>query len=107
LHDVSITERVRTFGMDDVTRRRLQRNEELFRRINEEIDHNRAGEGPVGYVCECADPACAETIPLTAGEYAAVREGERRFVVAPGHVFRDIEDVVERTDDHAVVEKNA
>jgi hypothetical protein len=91
--------------MDDVTRRRLRRNEELFRRINEEIDENRAGEGPVGYVCECADPACAETIPLGAAEYAAVRAGERRFLVAPGHVVPEIEDVVERADDHVVVEK--
>jgi hypothetical protein len=91
--------------MDDVTRRRLQRNEELFRQINEEIDDNRSGDGPVGYVCECADPDCAETIPLAAGEYASIREGHRRFVVAPGHVVPEIEDVVERADDHVVVEK--
>jgi hypothetical protein len=91
--------------MDDLTRRRLTRNEELFRRINEEIDDNRSGQGPVGYVCECADPTCAETIPLTAAEYAAVRAGDRRFVVAPGHVVPEIEDVVERADGHLVVEK--
>lgn len=92
--------------MDEVTRRGLRRNEELFRRINEEIDENRSGAGPVGYVCECADASCAETIPLTAAEYAAVREGDRRFVVAAGHVLPAIEDVVERTDDHVIVEKN-
>jgi hypothetical protein len=92
--------------MDEVTRRRLTRNEELFRRINEEIEENRSGTGPVGYVCECADPACAETIPLTAAEYAAIREGDRRFVVAPGHVVPGLEQVVERADDHVVVEKS-
>ena len=91
--------------MDDVTRRRLRRNEELFRRINEEIDENRSGDGPVGYVCECADTACAETIPLAAAEYAAVRAGQRRVVVASGHVVPEIEDVVERRGDHVVVEK--
>ena len=91
--------------MDEITRRRLTRNEELFRQINEEIEENRGGDGPVGYVCECADPTCAETIPLTAAEYAAIRDDDRHFVVAAGHVVPGLEDVVARADDHVVVEK--
>lgn len=92
--------------MDDLTRRRLTRNEELFRQINEEIDGNRAGTGTIAYVCECADPGCADTLRLTAAEYAAVRAGEGQFVVAPGHVVPELEEIVAAAADHVVVEKD-
>jgi hypothetical protein len=92
--------------VDELTRRRLAHNEELFRAVNEEIDENRSGSGKRAYVCECADRGCEETIALTAEEYEAVRAGERRFVVAPGHVVPDLEHVVEREDTYDVVEKD-
>jgi hypothetical protein len=91
--------------MDELIRRRLVHNEALFREINEEIDQHRSG-GTATYVCECADTSCVAEIPLAADEYAAVRAGSHRFVVAPGHVVPAIEHVIARTDDHTVVEKD-
>ena len=37
------------------------------------------------YLCECADPACVETIELTVDEYDEVSDLPGVKVVAPGH----------------------
>ncbi len=92
--------------MDELTRRRLAHNEALFRTVNEEIDENRSSGGKQAYVCECVDPDCAQTIELTASEYEAVRARPVRFVVAPGHVVREIEHVVATAPSYTVVEKD-
>lgn len=90
--------------MDDVTRKRLEHNEAVFRAINEEIDD--AGNGRTReYVCECADTACRETIRLTHDEYATIRADPDRYVLVPGHEVEGLEDVVRREPDHLVVEK--
>jgi hypothetical protein len=92
-------------AVDDVTRKRLQHNEAVFRSVNEEID-GRAAPGPVlAYVCECADIACNEAVSLTHAAYRAVRTGSLRFFVVPGHERAELERVVERHDDYLVVEK--
>ncbi len=90
--------------MDEVTRKRLEHNEAVFRAINEEIDDASYG-GSRDYVCECADAACTETIHLTQEEYRAVRADPDRFVLVPGHEVDGLEDVVRRESDHLVVEK--
>ncbi len=40
-------------------------------------------------------------------DYAAVRAHPDRFLVAPGHVFPEAEDLVEDHEDYAVVQKHA
>ena len=37
------------------------------------------------YLCECADPACVETIELTVDEYDVISDKPGLKVVAPGH----------------------
>ena len=91
--------------MDEVTRKRLEHNEQVFRAVNEEIDD--AAEGAArAYVCECADAACTETIRLTELEYRAVRADPNRYVVLPGHEVVGLEQVVQREADHLLVEKH-
>ena len=90
--------------MDDVTRKRLEHNEAVFRAINEEIDEAANG-GARGYVCECADTACSESIRLAHEEYQAIRADPDRYVLVPGHEVAELEDVVRREPDHLVVEK--
>ena len=90
--------------MDDFTRRRLARNEELFRAVNEEIE-GRSGGGVTEYVCECADPECAVTVRLSAAQYRDVRSAPDRFVVVPGHERLELERVVGSHDGYLVVEK--
>lgn len=92
--------------MDELTKRRLAHNEEVFRAVNEEVSDAHAGEGRSAFVCECADRECTERVLLTPGEYRSVRADPRRFAVAPGHVVPDLEEVVEHHGAYDVVEKH-
>lgn len=93
--------------MDEVTQRRLAHNEALFRAVNDEVEavEERYGSRDGGFVCECADARCSETIRISLEEYARIREDSQRFVVVPGHEVPEIERVVERHDGYVVVEK--
>jgi len=87
---------------------RLAKNESFFRQVNERIkdvaDGFEAG-GSYEFLCECSDPACTERIELSQADYEHVRADPTRFVLARGHAAPEIEHVVEREDDHIVVEK--
>ena len=89
---------------------RLARNEAFFRDVNERISEvaNALGDGQDTYefLCECSDPTCTQRIELTRAEYEHVRAEGTRFVLAPGHAANEVELVVEREDDHIIVEKD-
>lgn len=97
--------------MEEFTKVRLAQNESLFRDVNEKINDAAQAHGsvPDGHVysffCECADIACVDRVELTLSEYTTIRGDGKRFAVAPGHAFSDIEEVVEVEADHLVVEK--
>jgi hypothetical protein len=93
--------------VDDVTKQRLAANEAVFRAINEQILslEDRFGSPEAGFVCECADASCAETVQLPLDDYEAIHEDKQRFFVVPGHERADIEEVVARYDTYLVVEK--
>jgi hypothetical protein len=91
--------------MDDLTRRRLERNEAVFRAVNEEIDGHGPDDSAHAYVCECADLRCRETIILTHDEYRRVRQVPSQFAIVQGHEVPEIERVVARLESHLVVEK--
>lgn len=88
---------------------RAARNEATFREINERIKELNevfdAFAPMCEWVCECADPTCAELISLNLREFEAVRQHPARFSLVPGHERLEIERVVERTDRYVVVEK--
>ena len=86
------------------------RNQALFRDVNERIkDLTESQRGqqsqPVDFLCECADTDCTETIALTREEYEAARGVSTHFPVKPGHVYPELEHVVQETDRYTVVEK--
>jgi hypothetical protein len=93
--------------MDELTRRRLTHNEEVFKAVNEEVSdaHARDDEGRTAFLCECADKDCTERVLLTDDEYRSVRADPRRFVVASGHVVPELEEVVEQHGGFEVVQK--
>jgi hypothetical protein len=91
--------------MDELTQKRLEHNEQVFRAVNEEIDDRAEGTGVLEFVCECADTGCSETIRLAHGDYTHVRSGEKRYVVVPGHEVPGLEEVVETHDTYLIVEK--
>jgi hypothetical protein len=57
------------------------------------------------FLCECGNRRCREPIRLTPAQYEAVRADSRRFHVVPGHVYAEVERVVEVRDGYVVVEK--
>ena len=95
--------------IDAIAQARLAKNEALFRAINERIRDaaNRFGDDDHAYefLCECCNQDCIERISLTLSEYEHVREEGRRFLLAPGHDDRTVENVVAVAEDHLVVEK--
>ena len=93
--------------MEDLQAQRLAQNEVIFRRVNE---HVRAAEERVShdfprFICECSNIDCDRRVLVPVDVYKAVRENAARFIVFPGHVLPDIENVVEHHDDYEIVEK--
>lgn len=95
--------------MEKGQEQRLALNEALFREVNERIrevsDAFGQKDPTYNFLCECSDPGCTKKVVLTRAEYEEVRSDPTRFVVAKGHALPEIEAVVERADDHVVVEK--
>jgi hypothetical protein len=69
---------------------RLELRQRLFREVNDKLCElwtqlDPPSTGRTTYLCECADPACLDTIELTLGEYENVRAEPDLRAVAPGH----------------------
>jgi hypothetical protein len=94
--------------VDETSQQRVAHNEVLFRAINDQVLslEERFGSRDAGFLCECADASCSETIFLSLDEYQRVHSDERRFFVVPGHEVTEIETVVERHANYLVVEKH-
>ena len=86
-----------------------ERNEALFREVNERIEDVGTAlapdDVPMEFLCECDDTDCVEKVSATRAEYEAVRAVATQFVVLPGHEDPDVEHVVEQTERFLVVEK--
>jgi hypothetical protein len=93
--------------MDEVTAKKLGRNEILLRQVNERL--RELGESfsvvaeQADFVCECADARCAEQIQLTLDVYERVRSESRWFVVIREHVRPEIESIAWEIDERVVV----
>ena len=90
----------------DVWKVRAARNQSLFRAVNEKLavshDFDRQ---PQRIACECANLDCVETLDITLAEYRDVRRDATRFAVLRGHVYPEVELVVEHHVGFVVVEK--
>jgi hypothetical protein len=86
-----------------------ERNEALFREVNERIEDISSTVAPdeqlMDFLCECDDRACAERVNATRAEYEAVRAVATHFIVLPGHEDPEVEHVALRTERFLVVEK--
>jgi hypothetical protein len=91
---------------------RVASNRALFRTVDEQLQglgvprENAANAHNA--VCECANDVCFEQIDLTPREYETLHETAMRFAVAPqaGHVFRDLERVVEQHELYWIVQED-
>ena len=86
---------------------RIAKTEALFRDVNERIAEasERFDAGEAEFMCECADPGCADRLHVPLEEYEEVREKPTTFVLNPDHVKPSVEEVVERRRGYAIVEK--
>lgn len=86
-----------------------ERNEALFREVNERIEDVGTtfapDDAPMEFLCECDDPECVGRVSATRSEYEAIRAVATHFVVLPGHEDPGVEHVVQRTEGFLVVEK--
>jgi hypothetical protein len=86
-----------------------ERNEALFREVNERIEDVGTtllpDDQPMEFLCECDDRDCVEKVSATRAEYEAIRAVATQFVVLAGHEDPGVEHVVQQTDRFLVVEK--
>jgi hypothetical protein len=85
-----------------------ERNEALFREVNERIEDvstTLVRDAPMEFLCECDDTDCVEKVSATRAEYEAIRAVATHFVVLPGHEDPGVEHVVQQTERFVVVEK--
>ena len=96
---------------DRLTEERIARNDALFRDANERIKtfavEYSPREGPVPFICECADRQCQDIVRLRLDEYENVRSNPRWFINVPGHQVAALgaATVVETHNEYVVVEK--
>jgi hypothetical protein len=88
---------------------RIGRNEDLFRKVNDQIEgvNETFGTitGTMTVLCECGRIDCIEQIELTVDEYRELRSDSTHFAVKPDHEIPDVEDVVKRREGYFVVAK--
>jgi hypothetical protein len=95
----------------DETQRRKALNEDLFRKVNEQIHglntaFNELAGIDFSVICECDRLDCDLRLAVSPEAYRGVREDARLFLVAPGHQDGAVEDVIEEADDYWVVKKH-
>jgi hypothetical protein len=95
---------------NEITGERAAENQSLYRSINERIKElNEVFEEVAAlrseWICECADTDCTTRILASLYEYEAVRGNGRTFIVYPGHVYPNVERIVDEGEHFVIVEK--
>jgi hypothetical protein len=87
----------------------MARTESAFREVNEAIANTAArfDAEETDFVCECADPECAERMTVDLEDYEEVRAAPTQFLLAPGHSEPEVERVLERNGEFEMVDKVA
>lgn len=80
----------------------------LLREVNERIREVNQGfaalTGSYEVFCECMRADCLERVEVPAATYEEARDGERRFVVRPGHEEPELERVLADCTTYRVVD---
>jgi hypothetical protein len=94
----------------DERERRIGLNEAVFREANERIREVNETFATLTdellLVCECGHSTCAEQISMKPGDYEALRAEPADFAIVPGHEIPDVEEVISRSEEYAIVRKN-
>ena len=84
---------------------RQAKNQAVFREINERIAElaERFRDEDMQIICECASVGCIERIQVAVHEYARVRQFSDWFLITPGHIVPDTEQVMEHHDGYDII----
>jgi hypothetical protein len=111
-HELTLPRRAGAGSIEvvDERARRIGRNEDLFRKVNDQIEGVNEAFGTItgtmSLLCECGELDCLEQIELSLDEYRELRADPTRFAVIPGHEIPDVERIVERRPGYFVVAKS-
>ena len=90
---------------------RVGKNQALFRRVNERIEQLNESFGTITdtfvVICECGDSGCVTQVSIATGAYEQARSDATLFIVASGHQFPEVEDVVDTQVGYHLVRKHA
>lgn len=97
--------------MNQSQRERME-NEVVFKHRNQKIellatkvlDEDSRQHMSIGFVCECSNENCQESMSIPLEEFKDARQNSRQFIIKAGHEQPDIEEVVSH-DGYDVVEK--
>lgn len=93
--------------MDQRKARRVAANQARFRTMNEmvrmSVDAFDGTTATYSLMCECSVEDCTEQVEIDKDAYSFVRSDPLWFVVTPGHVVPDVEEVVEELDGHWII----
>jgi hypothetical protein len=86
---------------------KIAKTESLFRDVNERIAETseRFEATEAEFMCECADPGCAERLEVPLAVYEDVRSDGTTFLLNPDHVEPEVEEVVRERSGYAIVKK--
>jgi hypothetical protein len=93
----------------DERAKRIGRNQNVFRDVNERL--RAIGEGfsvvaeQAEFICECGNSSCVEQIAMPLTEYERIRSDPKRYLVVRGHEERELERVVFEGEGWVAVEK--
>jgi hypothetical protein len=86
---------------------RAAATEQLFADLNQSLLMAHRDAGWREFICECANPLCAEAITLSAATLEKVHSYPGHYVLKAGHQIDAVEKVVDRIDGLVIVEKPA
>jgi hypothetical protein len=86
---------------------RIALTEAAFRIANERMSawEEVPSDAAELFFCECSSLECRQKVPLTHALYENVRSRSEWFLIVPGHEVPDVEEVVERGDEHWIIAK--
>jgi hypothetical protein len=86
---------------------RIALTEAAFRIANERMSawEEVPSDAAELFFCECSSLECRQKVPLTQALYENVRSRSEWFLIVPGHEVPDVEEVVERGDEHWIIAK--
>lgn len=100
--------------MDNISKRRLIRNERLIREKNLAASRSikkyfrnskEIREAPIAFVCECSQLDCDEHVNISIDRYEKIHRQKDHFIVFRGHGTPAVEEIVGQEDDFDIVEK--